>query len=194
MFEEYQVAGMPMFVVKAYLSINESFGFTATLYSSTGGQASPSVFDHWQILPGDPLTTEPPQPSCSWDPEAQRLKGRHPWLDNFVENCRWLGTAAHCMVPSHQKTPWDYHHSAALEIVGPSCHSCELTCGFYLFQNSQVVESPLQAGLAGQGVCGTPHYHFQKWKDVKWIWINAKVWINATKVKKKKTTAHQDPH
>lgn len=56
MFEEQQVAGTPMFVVKAYLPVNESFGFTADLRSNTGGQAFPQcVFDHWQILPGDPL-------------------------------------------------------------------------------------------------------------------------------------------
>nr|WCZ69509.1 elongation factor 2 [Eocanthecona furcellata] len=57
-FEEMQVAGTPMFVVKAYLPVNESFGFTADLRSNTGGQAFPQcVFDHWQILPGDPLDT-----------------------------------------------------------------------------------------------------------------------------------------
>jgi len=55
-FEESQVAGTPMFVVKAHLPVNESFGFTADLRSNTGGQAFPQcVFDHWQILPGDPL-------------------------------------------------------------------------------------------------------------------------------------------
>lgn len=55
-FEEMQIAGTPMFVVKAYLPVNEAFGFTADLRSNTGGQAFPQcVFDHWQILPGDPL-------------------------------------------------------------------------------------------------------------------------------------------
>lgn len=55
-FEEMQIAGTPMFIVKAYLPVNESFGFTADLRSNTGGQAFPQcVFDHWQILPGDPL-------------------------------------------------------------------------------------------------------------------------------------------
>jgi hypothetical protein len=45
-----------MFVVKAYLPVNESFGFTADLRSNTGGQAFPQcVFDHWQILAGDPF-------------------------------------------------------------------------------------------------------------------------------------------
>ncbi|XP_043480003.1 translation elongation factor 2 [Leptopilina heterotoma] len=61
-FEEQQVAGTPMFVVRAYLPVNESFGFTADLRSNTGGQAFPQcVFDHWQILPGDPMesTTRP---------------------------------------------------------------------------------------------------------------------------------------
>ena len=55
-FEEAQVAGTPMFHVKAYLPVNESFGFTADLRSNTGGQAFPQcVFDHWQFLPGDPM-------------------------------------------------------------------------------------------------------------------------------------------
>jgi elongation factor 2 len=55
-FEENQVTGTPMFIVKAYLPVNESFGFTADLRSNTGGQAFPQcVFDHWQVLPGDPL-------------------------------------------------------------------------------------------------------------------------------------------
>lgn len=54
--EENQVMGTPMFVVKAYLPVNESFGFTADLRSNTGGQAFPQcVFDHWQVLPGDPM-------------------------------------------------------------------------------------------------------------------------------------------
>ena len=56
MFEEGQVLGTPMFQVKAYLPVNESFGFTADLRSNTGGQAFPQcVFDHWQHLGGDPM-------------------------------------------------------------------------------------------------------------------------------------------
>merc|ERR1712098_343508 len=42
-FEEAQTPGTPMFVVKAYLPVNESFGFTADLRSNTGGQAFPCV-------------------------------------------------------------------------------------------------------------------------------------------------------
>jgi len=55
-FEENRVAGTPMYVIKAYLPVNESFGFTADLRANTGGQAFPQcVFDHWQAMPGDPL-------------------------------------------------------------------------------------------------------------------------------------------
>ena len=60
-FSEEQRPGTPLFNVKAYLPVNESFGFNADLRQATSGQAFPqSVFDHWQILPGgsplDPKT------------------------------------------------------------------------------------------------------------------------------------------
>merc|ERR1712168_857446 len=55
-YEESQTPGTPMFVVKAYLPVNESFGFTAHLRSQTGGQAFPQcVFDHWEVILSDPL-------------------------------------------------------------------------------------------------------------------------------------------
>merc|ERR1712228_578576 len=55
-FEENQQAGTPMVNIKAYLPVNESFGFTADLRSNTGGKAFPQcVFDHWQIMPDNPL-------------------------------------------------------------------------------------------------------------------------------------------
>merc|ERR1739848_812941 len=55
-YEESQTPGTPMFVVKAYLPVNESFGFTAHLRSQTGGQAFPQcIFDHWEVVGSDPL-------------------------------------------------------------------------------------------------------------------------------------------
>jgi len=55
-FGEEQRPGTPLYTIKAYLPVMESFGFTADLRSHTGGQAFPQcVFDHWQVLPGDPL-------------------------------------------------------------------------------------------------------------------------------------------
>ncbi|KAL5533708.1 EFT1_2 [Sanghuangporus baumii] len=55
-FSEEQRPGTPMFTVKAYLPVNESFGFTADLRSHTQGQAFPqSVFDHWEVMNGTPI-------------------------------------------------------------------------------------------------------------------------------------------
>jgi elongation factor 2 len=48
-----QRPGTPMFNVKAYLPIMESFGFNAELRGQTAGQAFPqSVFDHWESMNG----------------------------------------------------------------------------------------------------------------------------------------------
>ena len=48
--------GTPIYNVRAYMPVAESFGFTADLRAATSGQAFPQcVFDHWQIFPGDPI-------------------------------------------------------------------------------------------------------------------------------------------
>lgn len=49
--EEEQRPGTPIFNLKAYLPVVESFGFTSTLRAATSGQAFPqSVFDHWETM------------------------------------------------------------------------------------------------------------------------------------------------
>jgi len=86
-FEESQVPGTPMFMVKAYLPVNESFGFTAELRAATSGQAFPQcVFDHWQLQGGNPLdeSTKPGQIVL----ETRKRKGLKegvPGLDNFLD-------------------------------------------------------------------------------------------------------------
>jgi elongation factor 2 len=60
-FSEEQRPGTPLFTIKAYMPVMESFGFNADLRSHTSGQAFPqSIFDHWELLPGgspiDPLS------------------------------------------------------------------------------------------------------------------------------------------
>ena len=48
--------GTPIFIVRAFLPVLESFGFETDLRYHTQGQAfCQSVFDHWSIVPGDPL-------------------------------------------------------------------------------------------------------------------------------------------
>merc|ERR1712126_327105 len=86
-FEEAQTPGTPMFVVKAYLPVNESFGFTADLRSNTGGQAFPQcMFDHWQVMPGCPLTegTKVNQivEACK---QRKGLKPGNPDINNYLD-------------------------------------------------------------------------------------------------------------
>ncbi|KAF3082120.1 Elongation factor 2 [Orbilia oligospora] len=50
-FHEEQRPGTPLFTIKAYLPVRESFGFTTDLRAATSGQAFPQlVFDHWQAV------------------------------------------------------------------------------------------------------------------------------------------------
>jgi elongation factor 2 len=85
--EESQVVGTPMFVVKAHLPVNESFGFTADLRSNTGGQAFPQcVFDHWQVLGGDPK--EPGTKTRQILDDIRKRKGLKeglPSLDDYLD-------------------------------------------------------------------------------------------------------------
>ena len=54
-FEEQQRPGTPIYNIKAYLPVIESFGFTGTLRAATSGQAFPQcVFDHWEMMSSDP--------------------------------------------------------------------------------------------------------------------------------------------
>lgn len=48
--------GTPFYVVKAHIPTIDHFGFETDLRIHTSGQAfCMSVFDHWNLLPGDPL-------------------------------------------------------------------------------------------------------------------------------------------
>jgi len=52
-------AGTPLSIVKAFLPVLESFGFTSVLRQNTGGQAFPQmVFSHWSLLSGDPWESD----------------------------------------------------------------------------------------------------------------------------------------
>ncbi|KAL3583912.1 hypothetical protein D5086_014973 [Populus alba] len=55
-FEEMQRPGTPLYNIKAYLPVVESFGFSGTLRAATSGQAFPQcVFDHWDTMSSDPM-------------------------------------------------------------------------------------------------------------------------------------------
>jgi elongation factor 2 len=84
---EEQRPGTPLYNVKAYLPVLESFGFTADLRSHTSGQAFPQcVFDHWQTITGNPLDgkTKPGEivEKCR---TRKGLKAQVPTLDNYLD-------------------------------------------------------------------------------------------------------------
>ncbi|AQL00680.1 Elongation factor 2 [Zea mays] len=55
-FEEMQRPGTPLYNIKAFLPVIESFGFSSQLRAATSGQAFPQcVFDHWDMMGSDPL-------------------------------------------------------------------------------------------------------------------------------------------
>jgi elongation factor 2 len=79
--------GTPLYNVRAYLPVLESFGFTADLRSHTAGQAFPQcVFDHWAVIPGDPFEKGS---KCAQVVETVRkrkgLKEGIPSLDNYID-------------------------------------------------------------------------------------------------------------
>jgi len=54
--DEHQHIGAPLVTIKAYLPVIESFGLTGSLREACHGMAFPQcVFDHWQMIPGNPL-------------------------------------------------------------------------------------------------------------------------------------------
>lgn len=62
--------GSPLYTVKAYIPVIDSCGFETDLRTHTEGQAfCQQIFDHWQIVPGDPLDTnivlKPLEPSSA---------------------------------------------------------------------------------------------------------------------------------
>jgi elongation factor 2 len=79
--------GTPIYNVKAYLPVAESFGFTADLRSNTGGQAFPQcVFDHWQVLNGDPWDKNSgPGQVIEKTRKRKGLKEGIPALDNYID-------------------------------------------------------------------------------------------------------------
>lgn len=79
--------GTPIYNVRAYLPVAESFGFTADLRAGTGGQAFPQcVFDHWQQYPGDPLEPKSQANALTLGVRQRKgLKADIPTLDTFLD-------------------------------------------------------------------------------------------------------------
>lgn len=79
--------GTPLYNVRAYLPVIESFGFTGDLRSHTGGKAFPQcVFDHWQLTSGDfDDSTSKTYQAIMTTRKRKGLKEEIPPLDNFYD-------------------------------------------------------------------------------------------------------------
>lgn len=78
--------GTPIYNVRAFLPVAESFGFTGDLRAATGGQAFPQmVFDHWQQFPGNPLEGGLAQDTVLAIRKRKGLKEGIPSLDQFMD-------------------------------------------------------------------------------------------------------------
>jgi elongation factor 2 len=84
---EEQRLGTPLYTVKAYLPVGESFGFTADLRSNTTGQAFPQcVFDHWQVMPQDPMdASTKPYAIVMAARKRKGLKEQLPDLNDYLD-------------------------------------------------------------------------------------------------------------
>jgi len=84
---EEPVQGTPLVMIKAYLPVAESFGFTQALRAATSGRAFPQcVFDHWEMLNGDPF--EPTSKAGAIVETTRKRKGLKagiPTLENFID-------------------------------------------------------------------------------------------------------------
>jgi len=74
-------------MVRAFLPVAESFGFTAALRGATAGKAFPQcIFSHWQIIQGDPF--DPTSKTAQLVNDIRKRKGLKegiPTLDNFMD-------------------------------------------------------------------------------------------------------------
>jgi elongation factor 2 len=84
---EEPVAGTPLVVIKSYLPVAESFGFTQALRAATSGRAFPQcVFDHWEMLGADPFEAGSKAAAIVETTRKRKgLKPGIPTLDNFVD-------------------------------------------------------------------------------------------------------------
>ena len=84
---EEPVSGTPLTMIKAFLPVAESFGFTADLRSKTSGQAFPQcVFDHWAMITGDPLDPTSKSYEIVGAIRLRKgLEGHIPELDRYLD-------------------------------------------------------------------------------------------------------------
>lgn len=84
---EEPIQGTPLVMIKAYLPVAESFGFTQALRAATSGRAFPQcVFDHWEEMGGNPLEAGSMANGVALGIRKRKgLKADIPALENFID-------------------------------------------------------------------------------------------------------------
>ena len=84
---EDPIQGTPLVNMTAFLPVAESFGFTQALRAATSGRAFPQcVFDHWEMLNGDPYEAGSKGATLVEQIRARKgLRPGIPGLDNFID-------------------------------------------------------------------------------------------------------------
>jgi elongation factor 2 len=85
--EEIPRPGTPMTNIRAYLPVNQSFGFTGELRSNTGGKAFPQCsFHHWSVMRSDPYEEGSKVGEIVMETRKRKgLDGGLPPLDRFLD-------------------------------------------------------------------------------------------------------------
>lgn len=86
--DQISVSNSPIQLIKAYIPVAKSFKINEDLRASTSGQAFPSlVFDHWELVQGDPLakTDNPARKIVNEVRLRKGLKTEVPSLDEFLD-------------------------------------------------------------------------------------------------------------
>jgi len=85
-FNADQRIGTPMYNVKCFLPVLESFGFVADLRQHTGGKAfAQCVFDHWQVLGNSPFKDGIARTAALKTRKRKGLQEDFPPLDRFID-------------------------------------------------------------------------------------------------------------
>merc|ERR1712110_1042264 len=86
--DEIQMEGTPITMIRAFLPVSESFGFTSYLRSHTAGQAFPNCsFHHWGVCSGNPLSdSDNPIKTVVLDIRKRKgLKDELPTVDQYAD-------------------------------------------------------------------------------------------------------------
>ena len=85
--EETQVEGTPLCILRSFLPVSQSFGFTKALREKTNGKAFPNCsFDHWEVMSGNPLIAEDKLGVIILDVRKRKgLKVAIPELNNYLD-------------------------------------------------------------------------------------------------------------